>query len=94
MKKRTTFALLGVLALTGCAGTTDYVEAVRASAPQVLDRGTESELRELGENVCGLLEDGDTPDDVKEWFQGLGFSVEESNVVVDEAGKLLCPELI
>lgn len=86
--------LAGVLLLVGCAPQNPgdaYVSAVVEEVPQILDRGTEAELAELGVNVCEYIDSGMTAAEVTADFSGGGWSDEEASAVVTNAVEHICP---
>lgn len=92
--RRTIPLLVAVaLALTGCTAESPedaYVAAVTSAAPQILDRGTEQELVELGGNVCDYMDDGLTAAEATSRLVELGIPAKESKAVVTEAVATLC----
>ena len=82
-----------LLLLSGCTASPDdaYVDAVVEETPQILDRGSKSELAELGQNTCEALENGTPASDVSAQYVNLGFSDEEADAVVRHAEAVLCP---
>lgn len=93
MRRTIPLLLVAALALTGCAGQSAedaYLAAVTAEAPQILDRGTEQELVELGGNVCDYMDDGLTAAEATSRLVELGIPAKESKAVVTEAVATLC----
>lgn len=89
--KRTLVLLAAVLLLTGCASPQDaFVTAVTEQTPQILNRGTAAELKELGANVCDYIDQGLTPEEATDRITELGISPEESEAVVTAAVDNLC----
>lgn len=79
-----------LLCLTACSSPeADYVSAVREDAPEVLDRGTEADLIEFGQNMCEALSSGDTPRELIAYYAGM-FTEKEATALVENAEAVLC----
>ena len=96
MKRMFSVLIVGTLLLSGCASQSPedkYVTAVSDAAPTVLERGTATDLKELGAAICDALDSGQSAYDIADGLmEQSGWTLAESGVVVTRAAQILCPE--
>lgn len=82
-----------VLAVTGCAANpSGYMERLRDETPALVDEFSETQLVELGEAVCTVLDDGGTGHDAAGTLEQNGFTLAEAGTIVLAASDNLCPQ--